>query len=626
MASKQTILEAALYYAQRGWRVVPLSERDRDKKIVPRPGKVPIIAEWPVNASTDFDTIHDWFREYPFANVGIATGEKSGIFVLDVDGEQGEASLIDLETTFGKLPQTYEVETSRGRHLYFAQPLGVRTKSSASETEIGLKLDVRGDGGQVVAPPSIHPETKKQYKVKRDVAPAPAPKWLLDLVNAARQNRRLTDNLIPDKVKKGSRNAEMTRIAGKLRRQGSTAAEMLAFMKQANTDRFFPPLKDSDLVTIANSIAKKDPARVLIDGRLNEAEFVISLASEGKDEPTTWRWPLFLPRGMLIGWGGDPGLGKSTMAYTVAAAISKGDALPGDDGLEKYEPSNVIILSAEDDINKTIRPRLRVAGADMKHIKIIAALTNVSQPVSFPQHLTQLAEIVRESSASLVIIDPLDAFLGEDIDSHKNAEVRRAIMPLAQIAESTNATVLILGHLNKSSNSSVMYRFGGSIAFTAAPRACFAFAPSEDGTEGHRIFACVKTNVGKMPKSWKYEIVDQHVEGIGGVAKIHWLDQSEETAESVLSSNGNSKHTSLQDAKDFLRETLKDGPRLSTEIDKECIENGICKGRTLKAARKEVAKSWKVGLVWYTALKGFDFSTWKEGLREPGEDDETNGF
>lgn len=608
--SKQSIVEAALGYASRGWRVVPLG------------GKIPLIKEWTANASTDIDTIAAWFHEFPEANVGIATGEKSGVFVLDVDGEKGEESLVDLETTFGKLPQTYEVETSRGRHLYFAQPAGVRTKSQASG-EIGSKLDVRGDGGQVVAPPSVHPETKKQYKVRREMQPAVAPKWLLDLVNVAHRKAALADNQIPDKVRSGKRNAEMTRVAGKLRRIGLQPEEMFRAMLQINTDRFIPPLKDEEVRTIAKSIGAKDPARVLVDGRLNEAEFVVNAASDGKDEPTTWRWPLFLPRGMLIGWGGDPGLGKSTMAYTIAAALSKGELLPGDDGLEQYEPSNVIILSAEDDINKTIKPRLRVAGADMKHVKIISALTSIAQPVSFPQHLMQFAEIIRETHATLAIIDPLDAFLGEDIDSHKNAEVRRAIMPLAQIAENTDATIIMLGHLNKATQASTMYRFGGSIAFTAAPRACFAFARSEDGKEGHRIFACVKTNVGRMPKSLMYEIIEQQVDGIGGVAKIHWLGASEETAESVLSANGHSKSSALSDAKEYLRETLKDGPRLSSEVDKECLENGICKGRTLKAARGEVAKSWKRGAVWYTALKEFDWSTWKQE-REPGEDDDAS--
>ncbi len=610
MAKQLSIVDVALGYAQRGWRVVPLS------------GKVPLIKEWTANASVDVDVIHDWFREYPDANIGIATGEKSGIFVLDVDGEKGESSLIDLETTFGKLPQTYEVETSRGRHLYFAQPAGIRTKSQASG-EIGSKLDVRGDGGQVVAPPSIHPETKRQYKIRREMQPAVAPKWLLDLVNVAHRKAALNDNQIPEKVRSGKRNAEMTRIAGKLRRIGLQPEEMYRAMLQINMDRFIPPLKDDEVRTIAKSIGAKDPARVLVDGRLNEAEFVVSAASDGKDEPTTWRWPLFLPRGMLIGWGGDPGLGKSTMAYTVAAALSRGELLPGDDGLEQYEPSNVIILSAEDDINKTIKPRLRVAGADMKYVRIISALTSVAQPVSFPQHLMQFAEIIRETHATLAIIDPLDAFLGEDIDSHKNAEVRRAIMPLAQIAENTDATIIMLGHLNKATQASTMYRFGGSIAFTAAPRACFAFARSEDGTVGHCIFACVKTNIGRMPKSLMYEIVEQQVEGVGGVAKIHWLGETEETAESALSGNGSGKSGALQAAKDYLREALKDGPQLSALIEKECLEQGICKTMTLKSARKEITKAWRKDNKWYVALKIFDWSTWRQE-REPGEDENEN--
>lgn len=607
MANQRSIIDVAFEYARRGWRVVPLN------------GKIPLIKEWTLNASTDIDTIQGWFHEYPEANIGIATGEQSGVFVLDVDGEQGETSIRDIESTFGKLPETYEVETSRGRHLYFLQPAGTKTKSQASG-EIGAKLDVRGDGGQVVAPPSIHPETKKRYSILRNVEVAVAPDWLLKLVSVSRR-KNIAESLIPDKIRKGNRNAAMTRIAGQLRRNGASAQEMLAFMQQSNRHRFVPQLSEAELITIATSIAKKDPARCLIDGKTNDAEFVVSGANEGKDEPVTWRWPLFIPRGMLVGWGGDPGLGKSTMAYTIAAAISKGAALPGDDGLETYAPSTVVILSAEDDKNKTIKPRLRVAGADMERVKIISALTNTASPVSFPQHLTQLAELVRETQAALVLVDPLDAFLGEDVDSHKNAEVRRAIMPLAQIAENTNCTIIILGHLNKSSQSSAMYRFGGSIAFTAAPRACFAFARSEDGDKNHCIFACIKTNVGRMPPSLKYEIVEERVEGIGGVAKIHWLGESTETAESMLAqTNGNSNghRGALNDAKEFLQEALKSGPRLSKEVDAECAEQGVCKGRTLKAARMEITSAHKVGRAWYVAMKGFNWAEWQ---RELGEDE-----
>src|SRR5271166_865787 len=105
-------LEAALQYAARGWRVIPLS------------GKAPRIADWPAKATTDKEQIISWWTEFPDSNIGILTGSSSGIFVLDIDGDQGELSLVDLEHAYGKLPPTYEVTTGRGRHLYFVVPGG----------------------------------------------------------------------------------------------------------------------------------------------------------------------------------------------------------------------------------------------------------------------------------------------------------------------------------------------------------------------------------------------------------------------------------------------------------------------------------------------------------------------
>lgn len=135
-------LAAALEYASRGWRVFPLWPG----------GKVPLIQEWQHRATTDEATIRAWWARWPNANVAIATGAGSGLVVLDVDGPKGEATLARLEAANGALPPTREVKTPRGRHLYFDHPGGYVPCSAGL---VGPGLDVRGDGGYVVAPPSV---------------------------------------------------------------------------------------------------------------------------------------------------------------------------------------------------------------------------------------------------------------------------------------------------------------------------------------------------------------------------------------------------------------------------------------------------------------------------------------
>src|SRR5690606_24690542 len=154
--SEVNLKQAAIELARQGWRVFPLQPR----------GKVPRIKGWIQKATTDEETIRQWWDRWPNSNIGIATGQAekaNSVVVLDVDGEAGEKSMRELQNAHkGELPDTLQVRTgSGGRHIYFAHP-GVYIGISAGS--IGTGLDIRGDRGLVVAPPSIHPKTKRRYE------------------------------------------------------------------------------------------------------------------------------------------------------------------------------------------------------------------------------------------------------------------------------------------------------------------------------------------------------------------------------------------------------------------------------------------------------------------------------
>jgi replicative DNA helicase len=169
-----TPLEAALEYAARGWHVLP----------IPQGQKYPRFNEWQNLATTDEELITIWWDRWPDDGVGIACGAASGIFVVDIDvvgGKVGDRTLADLEAKYGELPETYTVLTpTGGKHYYFrhdpARPLGNGT--------LGLHVDTRGDGGQVVAPPTIHPDTGTPYLVLLDVELADLPEWAYDILLA----------------------------------------------------------------------------------------------------------------------------------------------------------------------------------------------------------------------------------------------------------------------------------------------------------------------------------------------------------------------------------------------------------------------------------------------------------
>jgi len=159
------VLEVVLAYASRGWHVIPLYEPDGEgrcscgRAACASPGKHPRITRWQHRATTDAEQIREWWRRWPSANVGIATGP-SGLLVVDVDQSKGgEVSLSKLEARFAALPATLRVRTGGGWHVYFTAPLGVEVRNSNGK--LGPGIDVRAAGGYVVAPPSLHASGKR---------------------------------------------------------------------------------------------------------------------------------------------------------------------------------------------------------------------------------------------------------------------------------------------------------------------------------------------------------------------------------------------------------------------------------------------------------------------------------
>jgi putative DNA primase/helicase len=268
------LLDAALEYAARGWAVFPChSIRDGkctcDKgEACESPGKHPEydgkdLKHGCHSATNDRAQIIEWWRRYPDANVGIATGEMSGFFVLDIDlKNDGPDNLFEIERECGKLPETVESQTgSGGRHILFIHP-GFRIGN-----KIGFKpgLDIRGDGGYIVAPPSIH-ESGRRYEwemssLPDDVPLAEAPQWLIDLITKPdhKQSIQVAGDP-PAKIPEGKRNSTLTSLAGSLRQRGCGQETILAALLAENKARCQPPLSEDEVQKIAGSISRYEPA------------------------------------------------------------------------------------------------------------------------------------------------------------------------------------------------------------------------------------------------------------------------------------------------------------------------------------------------------------------------------
>jgi len=236
--------DAAMDYASRGWPVLPLR------------GKVPSTPHGSKDATTETHVIREWFEMWPSANVGIATGSRSRLIVLDVDGSDGEESLEALEAEHGRLPDTLEARTGNsGRHLYFALPEEAVIRNSSGI--LGKRLDIRGEGGYVVAPPSVHPVTRQRYEWATVWSPACVPEWLALAVESG--SRTLASERSPgstSRISEGQRNSTLASLAGSMRRRGMTQEAIEAALLAENTARCDPPLSANEVRKVARSVSR----------------------------------------------------------------------------------------------------------------------------------------------------------------------------------------------------------------------------------------------------------------------------------------------------------------------------------------------------------------------------------
>jgi Bifunctional DNA primase/polymerase, N-terminal/Primase C terminal 1 (PriCT-1) len=228
--------------------------------------KKPRTAHGCKDATTDIFTITNWWTSEPELNLAVATGAASGIFVVDVDGIDAEAELRRLESEHGALPPTVESITARGRHVWFRHP-GPSIKNSASV--VAPKIDIRGDGGFIVTPPSLHP-CGRRYAWSVDSAKkiADAPDWLLTKITK-RDTQKINGatpptewrELISAGVDEGARDCSAAKLAGHLLRRFIDPFVVLELIKAWNSTRCRPPLAESDIERIVASIATREIER-----------------------------------------------------------------------------------------------------------------------------------------------------------------------------------------------------------------------------------------------------------------------------------------------------------------------------------------------------------------------------
>lgn len=317
--------------------------------------------------------------------------------------------------------------------------------------------------------------------------------------------------------------------------------------------------------------------------------------------PIRWLWPGKIARGKLVLIAGNPGFGKSQITLSLAAIVSTGGQWPVDRA--PCEVGSVLIISAEDTPEDTIKPRLMAAGADVSRCYVLDGVTDIDEAgrlfrrsFNLRRDIDGLSQILRQiGDVALVIIDPISAYMA-GADANNNAEVRGALSPLADIADQNGTAIVAISHLNKGGSSTdPVTRVTGSLAFVAAARMSYVVAADPED-DSRRLFLPIKNNLGPDSEGLAYRVEGCAVEGID-TSRISWGSGPVTiTAYDALNKPLHDEHSSIGEVTDWLKGFLKDGPAVKRDIFAEGKKNGFSE-RTMHRARERLgliveAKGW----------------------------------
>ena len=307
--------------------------------------------------------------------------------------------------------------------------------------------------------------------------------------------------------------------------------------------------------------------------------------SEVQSQEIEWLWYPFIPYGKLTIIQGDPGDGKTTMVLNLAAKLSKGEAL--DENMKVTEPVNVIYQTAEDGLADTVKPRLELAGADCERIIVIDESDKSLSMVD-----ERLEQAIVRTGARLLILDPIQAYLGGGMDMNRANEARDMTKKLGALAEKTKCAIILIGHMNKASGNKAAYRGMGSIDFFAVARSVLLVGRVE-GEPNTRAVVQIKNNLAVFGHPKAFALSEDG---------FKWIGDYEITVDEVLGGIA-PKANKMEQAKQMLRELAEtQNAVLSNEIFDRADELGISK-RTLENAKKELGiRARKINNAWYWEL------------------------
>ena len=594
--------EAALRYAAAGIAVFPLIERD----------KKPLTANGFKDATTDPEKIEEWWSVHPNANVGIATGDMSGGLVaidMGIDKEKGKdgyhAFLKWCDENFLVLPDSWLSITGRGGyHLIYRSLFPVPSKIGWLED-----VDIRANGGYIVAPPSIHPNGTR-YEWEQDPAEYELittddidVEFIMNSVLAS--NKSNTEPLkVPDVIPEGHRDEFMFKLACKYQAMGMSDDAMLAALQIENKTRCQPPLTDKEIkkkVKQAQKYAKGEVVSVndnsatvarrktygktrKIEEEVTEHDLDMPSLDVFEEREKEWLIPGYIPKGCVTLLCSDGGIGKTTIWCDTLAAFTTGRTTIFDKALEipfhTGETRDVMYFSKEDPTEEILKGKLREAGADQSRIRCFGLDDERLSKIWYGSLL--LEKLVEKYKPDIVVFDTLQAFLPDGVDMAKRKDMRDALNPLNALGAKFGTSFLMVMHTNKSANSGRQRMADSSDIWDLGRSALMAGRTKDDNI---CYLSHEKSNYGALQRTILFS-VDETGVIFKGTSKKKDRDY---VAEGTVSAAPSPR---LDEAMDFILENVEGSIEVK-ELEQMAKSAGISQD-TLKNARAELKKEKRI--------------------------------
>ena len=309
-----------------------------------------------------------------------------------------------------------------------------------------------------------------------------------------------------------------------------------------------------------------------------------------EEKEVEWLWKPYLPKGKLCVVHGDPGCGKTTLLVKLCALLTKGSPLPFDEKEELLQPMNVIYQTAEDGYDDTIKPRFKQENGDESRFYFINDKIKILTLSD-----KRIEESIKRVNAGIMILDPVQAYMGSGINSNNINEVRPVLKKLLDVAERTGCTIVLVGHNNKNEGTTLASRLNGSIDFLAAVRSSIAIRINPEDAEKRDV---IQTKSSLAPKGYIFNFLLKRDTG------FEWGELDNRTYDDLFQAPKDDTYRKKKEiAMAAIKALLSDGQKESALLKSLVTENFQIGDRIYEEAKKELnVQCYKKGKTWYSEL------------------------